>query len=44
MYRMQANPCRPGYHRTYGETTKHVPEASVLNLHPLTGWLEPSGM
>lgn len=30
---------RPGYHRVHGETTKHAPEASVLNVPlPMAEW------
>jgi len=31
MYRAQTILCESGYHRIYGETTKHVLEASVLS-------------
>jgi hypothetical protein len=33
------SPRGPGYHRIYGETTKHAPEASVLRGNPsMVGW------
>ena len=32
MYRMRAIDRRPGYHRIYGEITKHASDASVLNV------------
>ncbi len=34
---MRATKRRPGYHRIYGEKTKHAPEASVLTVTPLNG-------
>jgi hypothetical protein len=33
------SPRGSGYHRVYGETTKHAAEASVLKDHPsMVGW------
>jgi len=39
MYRNAAITARPGYHRVYGETTKHAREASVFTHHlSMAGW------
>jgi hypothetical protein len=43
MYQMRTTYSRLGYHRIYGETTKHVLEASVLTATPLNGWVERRG-
>jgi hypothetical protein len=43
MYQTRATNRGLGYHRIYGETTKRAPEASVLNVQPLDGWVERRG-
>jgi hypothetical protein len=43
MYRTRSIYRKSGYYRIYDETTKPAPEASVLNVQPLNGWMERRG-
>jgi hypothetical protein len=43
MYRTRSIHRKSGYYRIYDETTKPAPEASVLNVQPLNGWMERRG-